>query len=190
MAFHSYCVQETCNFDALYAYLTCGNYDFNVSRSHSNPALPFAILAHADAVPVLAQYDRIKNLRPRKNIRTAMNHGAWGLPAVRAHTASRSVHAALSAVRRDQHVRVLPEGAERPRQGGRGVQCVDARHHEHCAFADSCFPLHRRVPHEPLRRHAQRAFKRTSNPAPPISWAHARACVCAQMLIIPPQLSL
>ena len=65
---------QTCNFDALYAYLTCGNYDFNVSRSHSHTALPFAILAHADAVPVLAQYDRIKNLRPRKNIRTAMNH--------------------------------------------------------------------------------------------------------------------
>jgi len=31
-------------------------------------------------------YDRIKNLRPRKNIRTAMNHGAWGLPAVPART--------------------------------------------------------------------------------------------------------
>lgn len=43
-----YCVQETCNFDALYAYLTCGNYDFN--------------------------YDRAKNLRPKRNIRTAMNH--------------------------------------------------------------------------------------------------------------------
>ena len=34
--------------DALYAYLTCGNYDFN--------------------------YDRMKNLRPRRNIKTAMNH--------------------------------------------------------------------------------------------------------------------
>jgi len=65
--------------------------------------------------------DRVKNLRPRKNIRTAMNHGAWVLPAVRAHTASRSVHDALSAVRRDQHVRVRPEGAGRPRQGGRGA---------------------------------------------------------------------
>ena len=43
-----YCVQETCNFDALYAYLTCGNYDFN--------------------------YDRAKNLRPKRNIRTAMNN--------------------------------------------------------------------------------------------------------------------
>lgn len=43
-----YCVQETCNFDAIYAYLTCGNYDFN--------------------------YDRMKNLRPRRNIKTAMNH--------------------------------------------------------------------------------------------------------------------
>ncbi len=27
-----YCVQETCNFDALYAYLTCGNYDFRCTR--------------------------------------------------------------------------------------------------------------------------------------------------------------
>ena len=27
------CVQETCNFDVLYAYLTCGNYDFNYDRS-------------------------------------------------------------------------------------------------------------------------------------------------------------
>ena len=43
-----YCVQETCNFDTLYAYLTCGNYDFN--------------------------YDRLKNLRPKRNIRTAMHH--------------------------------------------------------------------------------------------------------------------
>ena len=33
-----YCVQETCNFDALYAYLTCGNYDFNVRlAAYSNP---------------------------------------------------------------------------------------------------------------------------------------------------------
>ena len=39
---------QTCNFDVLYAYLTCGNYDFN--------------------------YDRSKNLRPKRNIRTAMNH--------------------------------------------------------------------------------------------------------------------
>ena len=38
------------DFDTLYAYLTCGNYDFN--------------------------YDRNKNLRPKRNIRTAMNHGA------------------------------------------------------------------------------------------------------------------
>ena len=36
----------------------------------------FAILAHADAVLVLAQYDRTKNLRPKRNIRTAMNNGA------------------------------------------------------------------------------------------------------------------
>lgn len=43
-----YCVQETCNFDVLYAYLTCGNYDFN--------------------------YDRAKNLRPKRNIKTAMQH--------------------------------------------------------------------------------------------------------------------
>ena len=43
-----YCVQETCNFDALYAYLTCGNYDF--------------------------RYDMQKGLRPRRSVRTAMAH--------------------------------------------------------------------------------------------------------------------
>ena len=43
-----YCVQETCNFDALYAYLTCTNYDF--------------------------RYDIQKGLRPRKAMRTAMQH--------------------------------------------------------------------------------------------------------------------
>ena len=43
-----YCVQETCNFDTLYAYLSSSNYDFN--------------------------YDRAKNLRPKRNIKTAMNH--------------------------------------------------------------------------------------------------------------------
>lgn len=43
-----YCVQETCNFDALFAYLTCGNYDF--------------------------RYDLSKGLRPRRSVRTAMQH--------------------------------------------------------------------------------------------------------------------
>jgi len=43
-----YCVQETCNFDAIYAYLTCGNYDF--------------------------RYDMQKGLRPRRSVRTAMAH--------------------------------------------------------------------------------------------------------------------
>lgn len=28
-----YCVQETCNFDALYAYLSTSNYDFNYDRA-------------------------------------------------------------------------------------------------------------------------------------------------------------
>jgi hypothetical protein len=43
-----YCVQETCNFDALFAYLTTTNYDF--------------------------RYDMNKGLRPRKMVRTAMAH--------------------------------------------------------------------------------------------------------------------
>jgi len=43
-----YCVQETCNFDAIFAYLTCGNYDF--------------------------RYDIQKGLRPRRSVRTAMAH--------------------------------------------------------------------------------------------------------------------
>ena len=43
-----YCVQETCNFDCIFAYLTCGNYDF--------------------------RYDMQKGLRPRRSVRTAMAH--------------------------------------------------------------------------------------------------------------------
>jgi len=43
-----YCVQETCNYDVLYAYLTCSNYDF--------------------------RYDLQKSLRPRRNVKTAMQH--------------------------------------------------------------------------------------------------------------------
>ena len=42
------CRAQTCNFDVLYAYLTTSNYDFS--------------------------YDRSKNLRPKRNIKTAMNH--------------------------------------------------------------------------------------------------------------------
>ena len=41
---------QTCNFDTLYAYLSTSNYDFG--------------------------YDRAKNLRPKRNIKTAMNNGA------------------------------------------------------------------------------------------------------------------
>ena len=36
-----YCVQETCNFDALYAYLTCGNYDFSCKSPHIPPLNSF-----------------------------------------------------------------------------------------------------------------------------------------------------
>lgn len=43
-----YCVQETCNFDTLFSYLTCGNYDF--------------------------RYDLQKGLRPRRSVRMAMAH--------------------------------------------------------------------------------------------------------------------
>jgi len=43
-----YCVQETCNFDVLFSLLVCGNYDF--------------------------RYDQAKGLRPRRVIKTAMQH--------------------------------------------------------------------------------------------------------------------
>jgi len=33
-------VQETCNFDVLYAYLTCGNYDFSYDKSKNLRAPP------------------------------------------------------------------------------------------------------------------------------------------------------
>lgn len=40
--FCRYCVQETCNFDTLFSYLTCGNYDFRCMQTHLNtmPRLP------------------------------------------------------------------------------------------------------------------------------------------------------
>lgn len=43
-----YCVQETCNFDVLYSYLTTTNYDF--------------------------AYDLTRKARPAKSVRTALNH--------------------------------------------------------------------------------------------------------------------
>lgn len=43
-----YCVQETCNFDVLFALLTCGNYDF--------------------------RYDINRGLRPARQLKTAMQH--------------------------------------------------------------------------------------------------------------------
>ena len=43
-----YCVQETCNYDVLFAYLTSHNYDFAYDKSHA--------------------------VRPRRNIRQAMQH--------------------------------------------------------------------------------------------------------------------
>jgi hypothetical protein len=43
-----YCVQETCNFDAIFAYLSSNNYDF--------------------------RYDLSKGLRPRRSVRMAMAH--------------------------------------------------------------------------------------------------------------------
>lgn len=43
-----YCVQETCNYDVLFAYLTSHNYDFAYDKSHS--------------------------VRPKRNIRQAMQH--------------------------------------------------------------------------------------------------------------------
>lgn len=43
-----YCVQETCNFDVLYSYLTTSNYDF--------------------------AYDMTRKARPAKSVKTALNH--------------------------------------------------------------------------------------------------------------------
>tara|TARA_B100001173_G_C16026007_1_gene564064 strand:+ start:3118 stop:3465 length:348 start_codon:yes stop_codon:yes gene_type:complete len=43
-----YCVQETCNFDVIFSYLTCGNYDF--------------------------RYDMAKSLRPKRSVKIAMQH--------------------------------------------------------------------------------------------------------------------
>ena len=94
-------------------------------------------------MPVLAQYDRIKNLRPRKNIQTAMNH------EINMFACSQKEQNGL-----DKAV-------------------------EECKYRMSRYGVTPNV-----RSHA------TTTPTPPISVAHTRACVCAQMLIIPPQLSL
>ena len=41
-----YCVQETCNFDAIFAYLTCGNYDFRCKHRSRTPHLNSQSCAH------------------------------------------------------------------------------------------------------------------------------------------------
>ena len=99
-----YCVQETCNFDALYAYLTCGNYDFN--------------------------YDRAKNLRPKRNIRTAMNNEimmyaiaqvriAFRMPSRRSPPDAPAHPVCVRLCRRSSR---RAEGADGLRQGRGGVQ--------------------------------------------------------------------
>ena len=138
-----YCVQETCNFDALYAYLTCGNYDFN--------------------------YDRLKNLRPRKNIRAAMNH---------------EIQMFACAQKEQQGLDKAVEecSASTP-------ATADA-----APLLTLVALLRRRVPDVAVRCHAQRAHPTPIPPRPPVrrrrGLTAARWLVRAQMLIIPPQLAL
>ena len=89
-----YCVQETCNFDTLYAYLTCGNYDFNYGKDGSrSPPVPLCLdtLTLALAVP-----------RPQQELAAEAQHPDGDEP-------------------RDHDVRHRAEGAARLRQGGRGM---------------------------------------------------------------------
>ena len=58
--------------------------------------------------------------------------------------------------RRGDDVRHRPEGAAGLRQGRGGVQCADARHHVHCAFADVCLSVRARIPDVAVWCHPQR----------------------------------
>ena len=100
-------VQETCNFDVLFAYLTTRNYDF--------------------------AYDKTHNVRPKRNIRMAMQHEvsmyAIAQKEGEGFGARRPLLASAGAM--VAHARHACNRRQRPRQGGRGLQ----------------------VPHEALRRH-------------------------------------
>lgn len=74
-------VQETCNFDALFSYLTCGNYDF---RYDLQKGVTEDTYSNADigAVPHQSKHHSltfycsfVSQLRPRRSIRNAMSHG-------------------------------------------------------------------------------------------------------------------
>ncbi len=56
----------------LYAYLTCGNYDFNYGKLHTRSHTCTPIVLNT----ILCIADRAKNLRPKRNIKTAMAHEA------------------------------------------------------------------------------------------------------------------
>ena len=109
-------MQETCNFDCLYAYLTCTNYDF--------------------------RYDMSKGLRPRRQVRQAMAHeiSMYGIvqkeklgfdKAVEEWEQRNSHRQALAAqleaerkrLRSKQQVRTHPSGAAGRRKAAR-VACA------------------------------------------------------------------
>ena len=69
-------MQETCNFDVLYAYLVRAQPSGNVGFVAESPLLltnpVFSLLQTCGNYDF--QYDRSKSLRPKRNVRTAMNH--------------------------------------------------------------------------------------------------------------------
>ena len=105
---------QTCNFDALYAYLSATNYDFAYGDAHHRMQPTHALASAPERTP-LAPSDRAKNLRPKRNIKTAMNNGETTSP----HTQLRPLPALrpdltfAAAACRDHALRDRPEGAAR-----------------------------------------------------------------------------
>ena len=67
----SWLCAQTCIFDVLYAYLSTANYDFSCAPH----APPWRLHARSHARRALCcADDRAKNLRPKRNIKTAMNN--------------------------------------------------------------------------------------------------------------------
>ena len=106
------CVQETCNFDALYAYLTCTNYDFNCTTRHSSKLC----CRRSRTLPL--QNSRPRLLHPKKPRRSPQESSA-------------SPEHSDGHEQRDPHVCRRAEGGQGHGQGRRGGQVPHVSAHAH-----------------------------------------------------------
>lgn len=219
---------QTCNFDTLYAYLSArlrleprtqrtfpprlvSHLLFPSARSVRQLRLQrephplkhrtsFAILAHADAVPVLAQYDRSKNLRPKRNIRTAMNHE---IMMYGEHSASEAAQQSFPClVRRADLLPLLFPGIAQKEQLGFDVRTTPLNPHRPCPFSrtpvDHRLPLRAQKAVEECKYRAfhcrvepfERLSHASTHPAPVCCAGMSRYGVTPNMLILPPQMLL